>query len=296
MTRLAKPEWLKIKPNLEIDSLKIKKTLKKNNLNTVCEEANCPNIFECWREHKTATFMILGDTCTRACKFCNIKTSNKGKTINKKEPDFLAKAIKEANIKYVVLTSVDRDDLIDGGANHFSECIKKIKQQNVLVEVLIPDFFGKEELIKIITNSEPNVIGHNVETVKELQKQVRDPRANYETSLNVLKTIKTLNNKILTKSSIMLGLGETKEQVINTMKDLRRANCDFLTIGQYLQPSKKNIEVKKYVPLEDFEFFKKKAEELGFKKVESGPFIRTSYNAKQIYTETKKEKKSKNAN
>ncbi len=281
--QVLKPEWLTIKPLTSDNYILIKERLNKLKLHTVCEEAHCPNINECWNSG-TATFMIMGDTCTRGCRFCAVKTSFKPRELDKEESIKLAEAIKEMNLDYVVITSVNRDDLLDQGANHFAECIKKVREINpgILIEVLIPDFSGNLDLLKIIIDAKPNVIAHNIETVKSLQKKVRDPRANYEQSLFILKNIKKFSN-IYTKSSIMLGLGETDDEVIQAMKDLREINVDFLTIGQYLRPSKQHLEVEEYIKPEKFNYFKAIGEELGFKYVASGPFVRSSYKAGEFF-------------
>lgn len=228
--------------------------------------------------------MILGDTCTRACKFCAVKTAFPAKQLDKDEPKKLANLLKKWKLDYIVITSVDRDDLIDQGSNHFADCIKEIKNENnIIIEVLIPDFKGQKELIQNVIDAKPDVIGHNIETVRRLQKSVRDPRANYEQSLKVLKYVKDIDNKIFTKSSIMLGLGETEKEVIKTMKDLREINVDFLTLGQYLRPSLKHIEVKEYLSPEKFNYYKKVGKELGFLYVASGPFVRSSYKAGEFF-------------
>jgi len=280
---LVKPNWLKIKLEKNNNFQDIEEALKEENLVTVCEEAHCPNISECWNSG-TATFMILGDTCTRACKFCAVKTAFPAKLVDKEEPRKLANLLKKWNLSYIVITSVDRDDLIDQGSVHFANCIKEIKKENnIIIEVLIPDFRGREDLINNIIKVKPNVISHNIETVRRLQKNVRDPRANYEQSLKVLKYVKDTDNKIFTKSSIMLGLGETEVEVIKTMRDLRGINVDFLTLGQYLRPSLKHIEVKEYVSPDKFNFYKKVGEELGFLYVASGPFVRSSYKAGEFF-------------
>jgi lipoyl synthase len=281
----SKPDWLKIQTKYGLNFSKIKSILKKNNLNTVCEEANCPNISECWHNYGTATFMVLGNICTRGCQFCSVKKAKFGEILDELEPIKIAKAVNEIGLKYVVITSVDRDDLEDQGANHFAKCIKEIKKINkdIFVEVLIPDFTGRIDLLKIIVDSNPDVIGHNLETVEELQNKIRDIRAGYKQSLSVLANVKKLNKNIYTKSSIMLGLGETEEQIIKTMKDLRNINCDFFTMGQYLKPSSKVLEVKEYVKPEKFNEFKKIALDLGFLFVASGPFVRSSYKAHEYF-------------
>ena len=251
--KLKKPDWLKIRPPTQ-KFHDIKHTLRKLKLTTVCEEAHCPNAAECW-SGGTATFMVMGDTCTRGCRFCNIKTAKEGQPLDQEEPIKIAEAIKEWKLKYVVITSVDRDDLPDQGASHFAKCIKEIKKQHpdTIIEVLIPDFQGNTQHLQTIINANPDVIAHNVETVKRLQPTVRDRRANYEQSLKVLQNIKDLNNKMFTKTSIMIGLGETEEEVIETCKDLRDINTDIITFGQYLQPSIRHIKVYEFVHPDQFE-------------------------------------------
>ena len=291
--KLEKPRWLKIKLETTDNFSNIKTTLKKHSLHTVCEEAHCPNISECWNGG-TATFMLMGDTCTRGCKFCAVKTGNPMKKLDADEPKKLAQALAEIKLfDYVVLTSVNRDDLDDGGASHFAECIKEIKKAypEIIIEVLIPDFRGDIEALKKITDAKPEVIAHNIETVERLQKNVRDVRANYQQSLLVLDNIKKLNPKIYTKSSIMLGLGETDEEVLQSMKDLRDINVDILTIGQYLRPTEWHLAVMQYVPPQKFEYFKQKALELGFLFCASGPFVRSSYRAGELFVKNVVNKK-----
>lgn len=280
-----KPDWLKIKPYSSEKFSKIKNALRKRNLYTVCEESHCPNIPECWSNEGTATFLLMGDVCTRACKFCNIKTGFPAKPLDPEEPIKIAEAIAEMELDYAVLTSVDRDDLPDQGADHFSECIRQIKNHHpdTIVEVLIPDFRGDETAIKTIVNANPEVIAHNLETVRELQGKVRDHRANYDQSLKVLKTVKKINSKIFTKSSLMLGLGETEEQVLQAMKDLREIDVDIITFGQYLRPSGWHLKVEEYVRPEKFEWYKQKALELGFAYCAAGPFVRSSYKAGELF-------------
>jgi len=280
----GKPQWLKIKPPDSNKFADLKKILRDRGLNTVCEESHCPNIPECW-SGGTATFMVLGKTCTRGCKFCQVETSAIGDVLNPFEPEHLAATVVELGLKYVVITSVDRDDLPDQGSNHFAECIRAVKRKdpNILVEVLIPDFQGKVDLIKNVVDARPDVIDHNVETVRRLQKDVRDRRANYDQSLSVLKTVKELNPKIYTKSSIIVGFGEKDSEVLETMKDLRNIGVDFLTIGQYLRPSDWHLKVVEYVTPEKFEFFKMMGEDEGFIYVASGPFVRSSYRAGEFF-------------
>ena len=283
MQQLLKPPWLKIRPPTE-KFAEVKDTLKKLNLVTVCEEAHCPNISECW-SGGTATFMVLGDTCTRGCRFCNIKSAKLGRPIDKDEPKKLAQAIAEWKLDYVVITSVDRDDLPDQGASHFAECIREIKKQlpSVIVEVLIPDFRGNIECLKTIIAAQPEVIAHNLETVKSLQRKVRDIRANYEQSLFVLKTIKELSPKTYTKSSLMLGLGESEAELVQAFKDLRAIDVSVLTLGQYLRPSDWHIAVNEYIPPEKFKHYQKIAEDLGFLYCAAGPFVRSSYKAGEFF-------------
>ena len=295
---ISKPNWLKIRPptGTGIQTYaNVKSTIKTLELVTVCEEAKCPNISECWSKG-TATFMVMGDTCTRGCKFCYVKTARTGNTLDLLEPIKLASAIKKYNLSYVVITSVDRDDLDDQGAGHFAKCIKVAKEKNpsLIVEVLIPDFRANTNCLDTIIKAKPDVIAHNIETVKELQRKVRDVRANYEQSLSVLKYVKKVSPKTVTKSSIMIGLGETKKQVYTTMNDLLSVGVQALTIGQYLQPSKMHLAVTQYVHPTTFEEYKVQGEKKGFLYVASGPFVRSSYRAGEYYLKNiiKKEKKN----
>ena len=283
--QLIKPEWLKIKLKVNDEFSTIKSTLKEHNLHTVCESAHCPNISECWGGG-TATFMLMGEVCTRGCKFCAVKTGNPMKELDKDEPKKLALALKEIKLfDYVVLTSVNRDDLPDGGSTHFAECIKEIKKEypGIIVEVLIPDFNGKIDDLKKIVDANPEVIAHNIETVERLQKKVRDVRANYKQSLSVLENVKKLNPKIFTKSSIMVGLSETENEIVQSMKDLREINVDILTVGQYMRPSSWHLKIENYVAPEKFKEYEQKGLELGFKFVASGPFVRSSYKAGELF-------------
>lgn len=283
--QLIKPEWLKIKLVKNDNFSGIKETLQKHSLHTVCESAHCPNISECWNGG-TATFMLMGDICTRGCKFCAVKTGNPMKELDKDEPKKLAHAIAEIRLfDYVVLTSVNRDDLEDGGASHFAECIKEIKKSypKIIVEVLIPDFKGDIEALKKIVDAKPEVIAHNIETVERLQRKVRDPRANYKQSLSVLENVKKLNPNIYTKSSIMLGFDESDEEIIKSMKDLRAIGCQILTIGQYLMPSGWHLPITRFVEPAKFRYFEQKSLELGFLYCASGPFVRSSYRAGELF-------------
>ena len=279
-----KPAWFRIKPPTKTFHT-IKETIQKKSLHTVCEESHCPNMAECW-SGGTTTFMVMGDTCTRGCRFCNIKTALKGQPVDPEEPKKLVKALEEMNVfDYIVITSVDRDDLRDQGSNHFASCIKAIKQSNkeMLVEVLIPDFQGNLKLLQNVTDAQPDVIGHNLETVKRLQSRVRDRKANYHQSLEVLKNVKKLSPDIITKSSIMLGLGEKKEEVLQAMKDLRNIKVEILTLGQYLRPSKKHLAVQEYITPETYEYYKQQGKKLGFKFVAADPFVRSSYKAGELF-------------
>ena len=307
---LPKPFWLKIRPPADNTAagqkyLQIKSLLHTKKLHTVCGEANCPNASECWSTG-TATFMILGDTCTRACRFCNMKSGNPRGRIDREEPQKLVEAVKTMGLKYVVLTCVTRDDLEDGGAGHFANCIKALKKAvpEIKIEVLTSDLKGRLTALKKIINAEPDVIGHNIETVERLQNQVRDPRANYKKSLSVLSAVKEIcakkaaapNKKtattktkprLYTKSSIMVGMGETKQEVIQTMRDLRAAHTDLLTIGQYLQPSPYHLPVKEYVTPAQFKKYETVAKKLGFLYCASGPFVRSSYKAGELFIRNK---------
>ncbi len=279
---LTRPSWLKMKIPSGENYIKVRKTLQKYNLHTVCEEASCPNVSECWGVG-TATIMIMGDICSRGCKFCNVETG-KPFELDSEEPQHVAKAIKEWNLRYVVITSVCRDDLPDEGSEHFARTIQCIKSEckNTVVESLIPDFSGNKKFIETIVKAKPNVIGHNVETVKRLSSSIRDLRANYKQSLNVLKYVKELDSGIFTKSSLMLGLGESEEEILQTAQELRDVNVDFITLGQYLQPSLSHLLVKEFVTPEKFYKLKLDLKKLGFLHVESGPFVRSSFRASDV--------------
>lgn len=282
--RLQKPKFLKIKyspPNARYTA--IRKSSAGLNLATVCAEAMCPNINECWGSG-TATFMIMGDTCTRACKFCNVNHGKPGE-LDVQEPKKLADTIEKMGLDYAVITSVDRDDLPDLGSAHFARCIKTLRARlpKLLVEILAPDFQGKTELIKRVVESGARVFGHNLETVKRLQKTARDHRANYQQSLDVLEYAKKVAPKIFTKSSLMVGLGETPAEVATAMRDLRSKEVDFLTIGQYLRPTAWNLPVVKYITPAQFKKYEQIGLKMGFKYVASGPFVRSSYRAGELY-------------
>jgi lipoic acid synthetase len=283
---LKKPEWLRVKYPIGENYERIKSILRSHDLHTVCEEAHCPNMAECWGGG-TATFMLMGDTCTRGCRFCMVKSGNPHGQLDIFEPVSVAKTIADLGLKYVVITSVDRDDLADGGATHFAATIKAIKHNdpNVITEVLIPDFQGNLDDVKKIADAGPEVIAHNIETTEPLTPKVRDPRATYKQSLRVLRGIKDLNPAIYSKSSIMLGLGEAEADLLKTMRDLRDVNVDVLTLGQYLRPSKGHINVTEYVTPQRFDHYKGLAEDVGFLYVASGPFVRSSYRAGEFFVE-----------
>ncbi|MDR1984596.1 MAG: lipoyl synthase [Prevotellaceae bacterium] len=273
-----KPDWLKIKLQHDKLAVQVSKIVGKHRLHTICTSGNCPNKGECW-DCGTATFMICGDICTRSCKFCNVKTG-RPLPLDLKEPENIANSIRLLNLKHVVLTSVDRDDLADFGASHWAEVIKTVKEKNpdVTMEVLIPDFQGKKDLINLIINTNPEVISHNLETVKRLSKSVRS-RATYEMSIEVIRQIAL--SGIIAKSGIMLGLGETRNEILETMDDLLEAGCKVMTIGQYLRPSKSNIEVVEYIHPEIFEEYHCIGIDKGFSHVESAPLVRSSYHAER---------------
>ncbi len=276
--RLPKPDWIRVKVPASKVFKETQEVIHKLKLNTVCEEAACPNIGECWSQ-KHATVMIMGDTCTRACAFCNVKTGVPG-ALNPHEPENLAQAVAELNLHHVVITSVDRDDLDDGGANHFAECIAAMRKRapNTTIEVLTPDFLRKPNGTEIVTKARPDVYNHNIETVPRLYKTIR-PGARYFNSLHLLKTVKEIDPSIFTKSGIMVGLGETKEEVLQVMDDLRSADVDFMTIGQYLQPTPAHAAVERYVTPDEFEYYARQAKVRGFLMVSSTPLTRSSYHA-----------------
>ena len=277
-TKLKKPNWIRVKAPISTGYLSTKELITKANLNTVCESASCPNIGECW-DKGHATVMILGDVCTRKCGFCNIK-SGAPNDIDILEPYRLAKAISQLNLRHVVITSVDRDDLKDGGANQFVKSIYEIKKlsRNITIEVLTPDFQRKEGALAQIVNAKPDVFNHNLETISRLYKNVRRG-ASYNHSLNLLKKVKKLSSTIFTKSGIMVGLGEKIEEIETLLKDLRKADVDFVTIGQYMQPSKDHLPVIKYYTIEEFKKIENIAYNMGFLLVSSSPLTRSSYHA-----------------
>ncbi|XP_043409199.1 lipoyl synthase, mitochondrial isoform X1 [Prionailurus bengalensis] len=287
--RLRLPPWLKTEIPMGKNYNKLKNTLRNLNLHTVCEEARCPNIGECWGGGEyataTATIMLMGDTCTRGCRFCSVKTARNPGPLDANEPYNTAKAIAEWGLDYVVLTSVDRDDMPDGGAEHFAKTVSYLKERNpkILVECLTPDFRGDLKAIEKVALSGLDVYAHNVETVPELQRKVRDPRANFNQSLRVLQHAKEVRPDVISKTSIMLGLGENDEQVYATMKALREADVDCLTLGQYMQPTKRHLKVEEYITPEKFKYWEKVGNELGFHYTASGPLVRSSYKAGEFF-------------
>ena len=278
MKYLRKPEWLKTQLQSNDQFVKVNQIVKNHNLHTICTSGKCPNISECWNRG-TATFMILGEICTRSCKFCNT-LSGRPLPPDPNEPMNIAESIKLMKLHHAVVTSVDRDDLIDGGAAHWAETIRAIKEVNpeITLEVLIPDFDGKTELLEIIIAEKPNIISHNLETVCRLTPQIRT-KAKYQTSLSVLNYVSSQN--VIAKTGIMVGLGETKEEIIELMQDTLNSNCRIFTIGQYMQPSRKNIPVSEYISPEKFEEYKQIGLQMGFKIVESAPLVRSSYCAEK---------------
>lgn len=287
--RLRLPEWLKTDIPVGKNFHKLQSDLRKLNLHTVCEEAKCPNIGECWgggEDHTaTATIMVLGDQCTRGCRFCSVKTSRAPPPPDPAEPVNTAKAVAAWGLDYIVITSVDRDDLSDGGSEHFAETVREIKQRSptLLVECLTPDFRGDLACVERVVRSGLDVYAHNVETVEDLQWLVRDPRAAYKQSLSVLEHAKCVRPGLVTKSSIMLGCGESDKQVLQTLRDLRSSGVDCVTLGQYMQPTKWHLKVKEYVTPEKFKFWEDVGNELGFAYTASGPLVRSSYKAGEFY-------------
>jgi len=283
----AKPEWLTVLPPGSANYDELKGLLRNLNLHTVCEEAHCPNIHECWGGG-TATLMLMGEVCSRACRFCMVTPGRPSGALDEHEPEHVAFALSQMNLSYVVLTSVDRDDLPDGGAAHFARTIRLIKEQcpEMRVEVLIPDFQNDLDSLRVIVDAKPDVVAHNLETTLSLTPRVRDPRANYWQSLSVLRSIKKLNQRTYTKSSIMVGLGETQEELELAFMHLRDAGVDFLTIGQYLRPSARHLPVVEFVRPEVFAKYKELGEEMGFKYVASGPLVRSSYRAGELFIDS----------
>ncbi|WP_444996924.1 lipoyl synthase [Aliikangiella sp. IMCC44359] len=277
-----KPEWLKVQLPTGGKYQNMKENVRGNRLATVCEESMCPNIGECWSAG-TATIMLMGAVCTRACRFCAVDTGNPNGWLDKNEPQNAADSVSATGLKYIVLTSVDRDDLEDGGAQHYADCVKAIIKATptINVEVLTPDFKGNLKYLETVLDSGIKVFAQNLETVKRLTHPVRDPRASYETTMALLEHSKKYRPDILTKTSLMLGLGETDDEIMQTMEDLRAINLDIVTFGQYLRPTPNHLPVERYVPPADFDKYRQWGLELGFKEVVSGPFVRSSYRAEK---------------
>jgi len=275
------PSWIKVKSYDKEAYIKTKNIIERYNLHTICIEADCPNRYECFSKG-TATFMILGDVCTRNCLYCNVK-KGKPKGVDKSETKRIAMAVKKLDLRYVVITCVTRDDLPDGGAEQFVDTINEIRKAkpNSKIELLISDLNGNWEALKKIVDAKPDVINHNIEVVRELFKKLR-PKGSYDLSLSLLKKIKEINPEIKTKSGFMVGFGESKKQIVQTLKDLRKANCNIVTIGQYLQPSTSHFEVKKYYAPNEFKKIEKAAKAMGFEKVMAGPLVRSSYHAGEM--------------
>ncbi|MBD8006470.1 lipoyl synthase [Bacillus norwichensis] len=288
---IRKPDWLKIKINTNESYTGLKKLMRNKSLNTVCEEARCPNIHECWSERKTATFMILGDTCTRGCRFCAVKTGLPTE-LDWGEPARVAESVEIMGLKHVVVTAVARDDLKDGGAAVFAETVRRIREGNpgCTIEILPSDMKGDYESLSTLMSSAPDIFNHNIETVRRLTRRVR-ARAMYDRSLTLLKRVKEISPNTPTKSSIMVGLGETKEEIIETMDDLLAHDVDIMTIGQYLQPTKKHLKVERYYHPDEFEELKQIALSKGFSHCEAGPLVRSSYHADEQVNATSAQKR-----
>jgi len=286
-TTLRKPDWIRVKAPMSKGYHETKNMLQAKKLHTVCEEAACPNIGECW-EQKHATVMILGSICTRACSFCNIETG-KPQAVNPHEPENVGDVAKFSGLKHIVITSVDRDDLADGGANQFVECIKNVRKKapQTTIEILTPDFLRKDQALELVVQAKPDVFNHNIETVPALYQTIR-PGARYFHSLRLLQKVKELDPTIFTKSGLMVGLGENKEQILQVMDDMRSANIDFITIGQYLRPTLRHAPVDRYVSPDEFDFYKKMAYSKGFLMVASSPLTRSSYHAGDDFAKMQK--------
>ncbi len=272
------PEWLKVRMPGGPNYLELRALLRNNQLHTVCEEAHCPNIGSCW-ERRTATFMVLGDICTRACAYCAV-TTGRPHGVDLQEPARLAETVEKLGLRYAVITSVDRDDLPDGGAFVFAQCIRQVRKRipSCKVEVLIPDFCGSWEALATVMEARPDTLNHNIETVRRVFRHVR-PKGNYDLSLELLRRAKEIDPNAITKSGMMVGLGETWDEIIETMRDLRAVDCDLLTIGQYLRPSDKHVPLAKWYTPQEFDDLRREGEALGFKHVASGPLVRSSYHA-----------------
>ncbi|MFQ5986198.1 MAG: lipoyl synthase [Thermoplasmata archaeon] len=281
-----KPDWLRVRLPGGANYRDLKSLLRDRNLHTVCEEAHCPNLGECWGGG-TATIMLMGDTCTRGCRFCAVKTGNPRGVLDPFEPVKVADTVTRTGWRYVVLTSVDRDDLPDGGARHFAATIRAIKadDSSILVEALVPDFQGNQESVRRVVEAGPDVFAQNQETVERLTHPVRDMRAGYGQTLRVLQMAKEIRSDVFTKSSLMLGLGEREDEVLQAMRDLRGVGVDILTLGQYLRPSTRHIEMARYVPPEEFDYFRQRGSAMGFLYIAAGPLVRSSYRAGEFFLE-----------
>jgi lipoic acid synthetase len=279
-----KPSWLRVRlPGGQVHQ-DVKRALRQAGLHTVCEEAHCPNMGECWRSG-TATVMLLGDTCTRGCRFCGVKSAKGPGPVDRREPDKVAEAVVAMGLKYVVLTMVDRDDLADGGADHMATTIRRLREANstILIEALVGDFAGRRASVAAVCDAGPDVFAHNLEVVRSVTSALRDPRCGYDRSLQVLRHAKAENPQRLTKSSLMVGVGERDDEVVEAMTDLREAGVEIVTIGQYLQPSLKHAAVERFVAPEVFARFRKLGEDLGLAYVASGPLVRSSYRAAEVF-------------
>jgi lipoyl synthase len=282
--RTPKPAWLKVPLPGGEGYARLKGLTESLGLNTVCQEARCPNIGECWKgEHATMTLMVLGDECTRRCRFCAVKTVDRAAPPDPNEPAKVGQAVAAMNLGYVVITSVDRDDLEDGGSAHYAACIEKIRElaPRTVVETLIPDYQG--DALATLMSARPDVLAHNVEVVDRLQRKIRDPRCSFERSLTTLRGAKTVDGRVFTKSSLMVGLGESHAEIVESLERLRAADVDFLTVGQYLRPSENHAPVREYVPPERFAEYQRLGESLGFRYVASGPLVRSSYKAGEFF-------------
>ncbi|MBX8632047.1 MAG: lipoyl synthase [Candidatus Thermoplasmatota archaeon] len=278
-----KPEWLKVKLDSNSKYAAMKSSISNLGLHTICQEGKCPNIFECWGSG-TATVLLMGDMCTRGCRFCAVKTGNPHGILDAGEPERVAASVARSGLEYIVITSVDRDDLPDGGASHISRTVREIKRRSpgIIVEVLMPDFRGEESALDTVIDSGAEVLAHNIETVRRLTPTVRDGKAGYDQSLNVLRYLKEQSGR-LTKTSIMLGLGETCDEIFETMRDVRDTGTDAITLGQYLRPSKWHLPVVNYVTPRDFKMYGEEARKMGFTMVAAGPLVRSSYRAGELF-------------
>lgn len=286
--RDPKPSWLKVRAPGGAEYRRLKQTLRKLDLHTVCEEARCPNVGECWAAG-TATVMILGDTCTRGCRFCAVKTGNPRGAVDPREPEHVARALAELGLSYAVLTMVDRDDLLDGGAEHVAQTVRSLKRRRpqMLIETLVGDFRGQRDAVAAVVGAAPDVFAHNLEVTRALTAAIRDARCSYDRSLDVLRMAKEEAPERLTKSSLMVGLGETDDEILESMADLRAASVDIVTLGQYLRPTPKHAPVVRYVTPEQFARYEREGLNMGFQFVASGPLVRSSYHAAEAFVATR---------